>query len=228
MSFQPALRSIPGLLTFAIAYWVGHPVAHATTCDPAKAETFVMTPVSATIDSAPVDLSTIPIGPLHMTRSLPVHPGPGTVPYCVYLGSESFGVELERVQVIEGTPQTDEAIEAMEERATPSARICGSIPYRAIHPGVYKYTKACSYAGDDASPAWPSGASIRVDASRTGILVEYSVDDHPTAITYQVDSATFPEEEPDGCSFRSRAGAPKLLTLALMGVLLGFRPRRDA
>lgn len=201
--------------------------AHATTCDPGNHETLILSSVPAmTPGTNSADESPNKLGVSSLSRHISTHSGNGTIPYCVYASGPNLGLYLERVEVIEGTPEVEQYIEEMESKQTPRARVCGSRPYRAVHPGVYKYTKACSDLGGGSTEAWPLDATLRVDETRSGVLVQYKVAGVPQSETYGVDSATFREPEGgEGCNLQ---GAPKnagLLAFALLGGLWTLRRR---
>lgn len=203
--------------------------AHATSCVPGVGETLQVTAQSLLVNSQPVDVASRPVEVSSISRS--VFDGMEARHYCVFLQINETAVGLEHVEVIEPTPAAQQMLQELESRRTPPARICGSLPYRAIHPGVYKDSVLCrSGPGPDGADSRLDLSTIKltVDESRAFVALEFSKGQSSYAVQYRVSASEFPsyDEGPTSCSFTSSGERGLPMALSLMGLCLFMRRRR--
>lgn len=203
------------------------PSAQATSCVPAVEETLSLALATAQEDEVSLELGKVKFGIFDISRSIPLPGNPGTPPYCVVLGGSQKGVFLERVEVIQPAKATEQYLNGVEAKRSPRSMKCGSKPYRAVHPGVYKFTESCGGVASKAPESWPADARLRVDESRSTVSVEYEGRGSAYTLNYNVVNKSFPEDEfGEGCAVGERGPVPALFALFVLGGLAAARRKR--
>lgn len=220
-------------LTLALGVsWVGTMApgsAQATTCVTSNPEILELALVSATRDGEPMELSLSPLQRFGIQRADDSSLRTPQLPFyqCVNL-SETQNVSLTRKALVEPTPEARQRLAEIEAQRTPKQRVCGNVPYLAVHPGVYSLDAACGIRQDKDTLPWPAGATMTVDSTRTAVKVDFEREGQKYSIGYRVDHTLFANdlEAQDGCSVssRSRTGSLSLMALLLLGSLRLRRP----